>query len=149
MPALAAGKLVGSFCLTEPEAGSDAGSLRTTARRDGAGYVINGTKRFITNAPHAGIFTVMARTRPESKGADGITAFLVDANPGITIGTRDKKMGQRGALTADVIFDDSTFRRRRSSAAGMEGAGFQDRDEGPGPRPDSHRRAFASAPPGG
>jgi acyl-CoA dehydrogenase len=107
LPALATGKLVSSFCLTEPEAGSDAASLRTTARRDGAGYVINGTKRYITNAPNAGIFTVMARTRPDSKGADGITAFLVDANlRGISVGSVDKKMGQRGALTADVIFDD-------------------------------------------
>ena len=107
LPALASGKLISSFCLTEPESGSDAGSLRTTARRDGAGYIINGTKRYITNAPHAGIFTVMARSRSDSKGAEGITAFLVDANlPGISIGSPDKKMGQRGALTSDVVFDD-------------------------------------------
>jgi acyl-CoA dehydrogenase len=107
LPALASGKLISSFCLTEPESGSDAGSLRTTARHDGAGYIINGTKRYITNAPNAGIFTVMARSRPDSKGAEGITAFLVDANlQGITIGSADKKMGQRGALTSDVVFDD-------------------------------------------
>lgn len=107
LPALASGKLISSFCLTEPESGSDAGSLRTTARRDGAGYIINGTKRYITNAPHAGIFTVMARSRSDSKGAEGITAFLIDANlPGISIGSPDKKMGQRGALTSDVVFDD-------------------------------------------
>ena len=127
LPALASGKLISSFCLTEPESGSDAGSLRTTARHDGAGYVINGTKRYITNAPHAGIFTVMARSRPESKGAEGITAFLVDANlKGITIGSADKKMGQRGALTSDVIFDDVHVPATAIiGGPGLEGQGFK------------------------
>src|SRR3546814_15787477 len=69
LPRLASGELIGSFALTEPEAGSDAGSLRCTAVRDGDFYVLNGTKRFITNAPEAGIFTVMARTDPAIKGA--------------------------------------------------------------------------------
>jgi len=127
LPALAAGELVSSFCLTEPEAGSDAASLRTTARRDGDGYVINGTKRFITNAPNAGIFTVMARSRPEIKGAEAITAFLVDANlPGISVGSPDKKMGQRGALTSDVIFDDVHVPATAIvGGPGMEGQGFK------------------------
>ena len=127
LPALAAGELVSSFCLTEPEAGSDAGSLRTTARCEGADYIINGTKRFITNAPNAGIFTVMARTRPDSKGAGGITAFLVDAKlSGISVGKPDKKMGQRGALTSDVNFDD--VRVPETAILGgpsMEGQGFK------------------------
>jgi acyl-CoA dehydrogenase len=127
LPALAAGELVSSFCLTEPEAGSDAASLRTTARRDGDGYVINGTKRFITNAPNAGIFTVMARSRPDSKGADGITAFLVDADrPGILVGSPDKKMGQRGALTSDVVFDDVHVPATAIvGGPNMEGQGFK------------------------
>jgi acyl-CoA dehydrogenase len=127
LPALASGKLISSFCLTEPESGSDAGSLRTTARHDGAGYIINGTKRYITNAPNAGIFTVMARSRPDSKGAEGITAFLVDANlKGITIGLADKKMGQRGALTSDVIFDDVYVPATAIiGGASLEGQGFK------------------------
>ncbi len=127
LPALAAGELVSSFCLTEPEAGSDAASLRTTARRDGDGYVINGTKRFITNAPNAGIFTVMARSRPDSKGAEGITAFLVDADlPGISVGSPDKKMGQRGALTSDVVFDDVHVPATAIvGGPSMEGQGFK------------------------
>jgi acyl-CoA dehydrogenase len=127
LPKLASGELIGSFCLTEPEAGSDAGSLRTTARRDGESYVINGTKRYITNAPSAGLFTVMARSRPDVKGADGISAFLVDASlPGIAIGTPNKKMGQRGAMVADVIFDN--VRVPASAIVGgpdKEGQGFR------------------------
>lgn len=107
LPRMASGELVGSFCLTEPEAGSDAGSLRTSARRDGDDFILNGTKRFITNAPQAGIFTVFARTDPESKTASGVSAFLVDASlPGITLGKKDRKMGQQGAHTCDVIFED-------------------------------------------
>ena len=96
LPRLAAGEIVGSFALTEPGAGSDAASLTTSARRSGNGWVLNGTKRFITNAPHAGLFTVMARTDPAQKGAAGISAFLVEApNLGLKIGKRDKKMGQQ------------------------------------------------------
>ncbi len=107
LPKLAAGEMVASFALTEPEAGSDAASLRTRAELQGEHYVVNGTKRFITNAPHASIFTLMARTDSGNKGAGGISAFIVDAkSPGIRIGKPDKKMGQRGAHTADVIFDN-------------------------------------------
>lgn len=107
LPRIASGELIASFCLTEPDAGSDAASVRTTARKDGDSYVLNGTKRFITNAPEAGVFTVMARSEPEVPGAAGISAFLVDADtPGITVGPCDVKMGQRGAHTADVVFDD-------------------------------------------
>ena len=79
LPRIATGELIGSFALTEPDVGSDAGSVRTTAVRDGDTYVLNGTKRFITNAPLAGAFTVMARTDPAQKGAAGVSAFVVEA----------------------------------------------------------------------
>jgi acyl-CoA dehydrogenase len=125
LPRLATGELVGSFCLTEPEAGSDAASLRTSARRDGDAYVLNGTKRYITNAPVAGVFTVMARTDPESKGAGGISAFLVEAGtPGLSIGKVDKKMGQKGSLTADVVFEDCRV-PETALIGGREGIGFK------------------------
>jgi acyl-CoA dehydrogenase len=125
LPRMARGELIGSFCLTEPEAGSDAASLRTKATRDGDDYVLNGTKRYITNAPVAGLFTVMARTDPESKGAGGISAFLVEAGtPGLSVGKIDKKMGQKGSLTADVVFEEC---RVPASAliGGREGVGFK------------------------
>jgi acyl-CoA dehydrogenase len=125
LPKLASGEVIGSFCLTEPESGSDAASLRTSARRDGDGYVLNGTKRYITNAPEAGIYTVMARTDPEKRGASGISAFIVErGTPGLTVAKPDRKMGQRGAHTADVIFEDC---RVPASAVigGVEGVGFK------------------------
>ena len=107
LPKLATGEIIASFALTEPEAGSDAASIRTTAVKDGDFYIVNGTKRFITNAPHAGMFTLMARTNPADKGAGGVSSFIVDAKtPGISFGKYDKKMGQRGAHTCDVIFDN-------------------------------------------
>ncbi len=108
LPRLASGEIIGSFALTEPEAGSDAGSLKTMARRDGNDrLVINGAKRFITNAPEAGLFTLFARTDPDSRDARGVSAFVIEADtPGITIGATDRKMGQKGAHTADVTFED-------------------------------------------
>ncbi len=125
LPRLATGEVIASFALTEPGSGSDAASIRTSAVRDGDDYVINGTKRFITNAPHAGVFTLMARTNPEDKGAGGISAFIVDAKtPGISLGKKDKKMGQRGAHTCDVIFEDC--RVPASNIIGLkEGRGFK------------------------
>ena len=125
LPRLASGEITSSFALTEPDSGSDAGALRTTARRDGDDYVIDGTKRFITNAPRAGLFTLMARTNPDEKGARGVSAFLVEApRPGLSIGKPDRKMGQQGSLTADVIFDNC---RVPASAllGGVEGQGFK------------------------
>ncbi|MFW6028372.1 MAG: acyl-CoA dehydrogenase family protein, partial [bacterium] len=102
LPRMATGELIGAFCLTEPDAGSDAASLKTAAVRDGDYYRITGTKRYITNAPRAGLFTVMARTDPAEPGARGVSAFIVDAGlPGLSIGKPDRKMGQRGALTSD------------------------------------------------
>ncbi|WP_431860919.1 acyl-CoA dehydrogenase family protein [Azospirillum sp.] len=125
LPKLASGEIIGSFALTEPEAGSDAGSLRTSARRDGDHYVLNGTKRFITNAPEAGLFTVFARTDPESRDAKGVSAFLVEAGtPGLTVGKLDRKMGQKGAHTADVIFEDCRV-PAANIIGGKEGQGFK------------------------
>jgi acyl-CoA dehydrogenase len=125
LPQLASGSVVASFALTEPGSGSDAASLSTTARRDGDCYVLNGTKRYITNAPEAGIFTVMARTDPAIKGASGISAFIVErATKGLSLGKVDKKMGQRGAHTCDVIFDDCRV-PAENLIGGREGVGFK------------------------
>ncbi|MDE1173632.1 MAG: acyl-CoA dehydrogenase family protein [Parvibaculaceae bacterium] len=108
LPRVASGEVITSFALTEPEAGSDAASLRTTAIRDGDHYVINGTKRFITNANKAHAFTLMARTDPRTPGAKGVSAFIVPRDtPGISIGKPDKKMGQQGAHICDVIFENA------------------------------------------
>ena len=107
LPRLASGEVMASFALTEPNAGSDAASLTTSAVLEGDHYRVNGTKRYITNAPRAGVFTLMARTDPATKGAAGITAFILPAEtPGISFGKLDKKMGQKGTMTCDVIFDD-------------------------------------------
>jgi acyl-CoA dehydrogenase len=106
LPRLASGELIGSFALTEAEAGSDPAGLRTTARRDGDDWVLDGSKRYITNAPLADLFMVFARTDPAEKGGRGISTFVVDATaPGVGVGPRDHKMGQAGAWTAEVFFD--------------------------------------------
>ncbi|MEC8454143.1 MAG: acyl-CoA dehydrogenase family protein, partial [Pseudomonadota bacterium] len=123
LPRYAAGDWISCFCLTEPEAGSDAASLRTTAVRDGDHYIINGTKRYITNAKVAHTFNVMARTDPDNKGARGISSFIVERDtPGITLGSVDKKMGQAGSMTCDVIFEDC--RVPAENLIGGEGEGF-------------------------
>jgi acyl-CoA dehydrogenase len=123
LPRLAAGELIGSFALTEAEAGSDPAGLRTTARRDGDGWVINGGKRYITNAPIADLFVVFARSNPAEKGGRGISSFVVDAKaPGVTVGPHDKKMGQSGAWTAEVFFDD--VRVGADALIGEEGRGY-------------------------
>lgn len=125
LPRLASGEITGSFALTEPESGSDAGSLKTTARRDGDHYLLNGSKRYITNAPEAGVFTVMARTDLQSKDAKGVSAFIVERNtPGLSVGPADRKMGQRGSHTADVIFDNVRV-PAGSIIGGKEGQGFK------------------------
>ncbi|OVZ60684.1 acyl-CoA dehydrogenase [Pigmentiphaga sp. NML080357] len=121
LPGLASGELRAAFCLTEPDAGSDAASLKTRAERDGDMLVINGTKRFITNATRAHVFTVMARTDPAAPGAAGISAILVDRDtPGLHIGKPEKKLGQRGSPISDVIFDD--VRVPVANVIGGEGA---------------------------
>lgn len=125
LPRLAAGDLVSAFALTEPEAGSDAASLRTAARRDGDSYILNGGKRFITNGPHAGLFTVFARTDASKKGGDGISAFLVEApRPGLSRGKPEKKMGQQGAHVCDIIFEDCRV-DADALLGGVEGEGFR------------------------
>jgi len=125
LPRMASGELIGSFALTEPDVGSDAASVRTRAVRDGDHYIISGTKRFITNAPRAGVFTLMARTGTKEDGARGVSAFLVDANlGGITLGKPDKKMGQKGSLTCDVILDNVRV-PADALIGGEEGRGFK------------------------
>jgi acyl-CoA dehydrogenase len=124
LPKYASGELIGSFCLTEPDVGSDAAAIKTTAVKKGNEYVLNGTKRYITNAPRAGTFTVMARTDLTITGAKGISAFIVDAStPGITLGPKDKKMGQQGSHTCDVIFEDCHV-PAENIIGGVEGKGF-------------------------
>ncbi len=125
VPRLATGELIGSFCLTEPDVGSDAASLKTRADRDGDHYVLNGTKRFITNGPVAGLYTVMARTDQNNTGAGGITAFIVEGDtPGLIRGKPDRKMGQHGAHTCDIIFENC--RVPAENIIGLkEGQGFK------------------------
>lgn len=107
LPRLASGEVTASFGLTEAEAGSDPSSLTTTARRDGSDWVINGSKRYITNSPVAEVIMVFARTNPDERGNRGISTFLVPAGtPGLSVGPRDHKMGQFGAWTADVHLDE-------------------------------------------
>jgi acyl-CoA dehydrogenase len=122
LPRLAGGTAIGAFALTEAEAGSDPSTLTTTAAKDGGAYVINGSKRFITNAPEADVFMVFARTGGE--GSRGISTFIVEAGtPGLTVGPPDQKMGQRGAHTAEVFFDD--VRVPAAAMVGAEGTGFR------------------------
>jgi acyl-CoA dehydrogenase len=105
LPRLASGEVVASFALTEPDAGSDPSRLVTTARQDEAGWVIDGLKRYITNAPAAGVFMVFARTDPQAPPGKGIGVFIVPAlTDGVAVAARDHKMGQAGAWTADVAF---------------------------------------------
>lgn len=125
LPKIASGEYVTSFALTEPDAGSDAGSLKTTAHTDGGDYLLNGTKRFITNAPRADILTVMARTNTEIKGAGGISAFIVRRDtPGLSFGKPEKKMGQQGAHISDVIFEDCRV-PAENIIGSVEGVGFK------------------------
>lgn len=124
-PRIAAGSIA-SFGLTEPDSGSDSSSLATRAVGNGDHYVLNGAKRYITNAPMADVILVMARTSTENlPGNAHVSAFLVPADsPGVTIGKPDKKMGQRGALTADVMLDDVRV-PREALLGGVEGRGFK------------------------
>ncbi len=124
LPGVASGEVVTSFALTEPEAGSDSGAVRTRAERDGNDYVLNGSKRYITNAARASLFTVMARTNPEAKGGAGVSAFLVPSDlPGVSVGKAEKKMGQQGAHIHDVNFDN--VRVPAENRLGEEGQGFR------------------------
>lgn len=124
LPKIAAGEVITSFALTEPGAGSDAGSVQTKAIRDGDHYVLNGSKRYITNADKADLFTVMARTDPDTPGAKGVSAFIVErSTPGVSVGEPEKKMGQQGANVCDVYFDN--VRVPVENRIGEEGQGMK------------------------
>ena len=124
LPGIASGDLIASFALTEPEAGSDAAGLKTKATRDGDHYILNGTKRYITNANKADLFTVMARTNPNEPGAKGVSAFIVErGTPGLSVGVPEKKMGQQGAHICDVIFENA--RVPAENLIAKEGEGFK------------------------
>jgi acyl-CoA dehydrogenase len=106
LPRLASGEWTASFALTEAKAGSDPSGLRTSARREDGGWVLDGSKRFITNAPVADLFMVFARHDQEEPAARDISVFLVPRDaPGLSVGPKDEKMGQHGALTAEVFLD--------------------------------------------
>ena len=122
LPAMAQGEKIGAFALTEPEAGSDAGSIRTTATRQGDRYLLNGTKHFITNAPIADVITVMAVT-DKNKGIRGITSFIVEKDfPGFAVGRTERKMGLRGAHTAELVFSNCVV--PVENVLGQEGEGY-------------------------
>ncbi|RJF85911.1 acyl-CoA dehydrogenase family protein [Sphingomonas cavernae] len=122
LPRIASGEIITSFALTEPDVGSDSAAVKTRAVKDGDVYKLSGTKRFITNADKASLFTVMARTGGE--GAHGVSAFLVPADlPGLRIGTPEKKMGQQGAHVCDVHFDETPV--PAANLLGAEGDGFK------------------------
>jgi alkylation response protein AidB-like acyl-CoA dehydrogenase len=123
LPRLASGEWLGAYALTEPGSGSDAAAMRTTAQRDGDEYVLNGSKRFITNAGVATLYTVFAKTDPEA-GHAGISAFLVEADsPGFSVGRIEPKMGIKGSTTGELLFDDC--RVPANNLLGEEGEGFR------------------------
>ena len=123
LPLLARGDLLGAFALTEPSSGSDAASLKATARRNGGGYVLNGTKVFITNIGRAGLYVVFARTSPDPKAA-GVSAFLVPADsPGLRVGQVFDKMGLHGSPTGELVLED--VRVPEENRLGPEGQGFR------------------------
>jgi len=125
LPRLASGEVRGGLALTEPDAGTDLQAIRLTARREGDHYVLNGTKCFITNAPIAGLFTVMARTDPEDLSARGVTAFLVERGmPGLSTGPAYKKMGQAGSPVSEVHMDNCIV-PVENVIGGREGQGFK------------------------
>jgi acyl-CoA dehydrogenase len=122
LPLIASGEIITSFALTEPDVGSDSGSVKTRAELDGDAYVLNGSKRYITNADKADLFTVMARTG--GPGPKGVTAFLVPRDlPGLSVGKPERKMGQHGAHVCDVNFDN--VRVPVDNRLGAEGDGFK------------------------
>ena len=123
LPRIASGEIVTSFALTEPDVGSDSGAVKTRAVRDGDVYRLSGTKRYITNADKADLFTVMARTGDEP-GGRGVSAFLVPRDlPGVSVGEPEKKMGQKGAKVADLNLDDVPV--PAANRLGEEGQGFK------------------------
>jgi alkylation response protein AidB-like acyl-CoA dehydrogenase len=123
LPRLASGEWIGAYALTEAGSGSDSAAMRTEARRDGDEYVLNGSKRFITNAGVAGLYTVFAKTDPDA-GHAGISCFLVEAGaPGFEVGRSEPKMGIKGSTTGEVFFNDC--RIPATNLVGEEGEGFK------------------------
>jgi acyl-CoA dehydrogenase len=123
LPAACAGEKVGAICVTESHAGSDVAGLKTRAERDGDGWLINGSKTFITNGVHADIYIVAARTDPKAKGSRGISLFIVEkGNPGLKIAHKFDKHGWRASDTAELFFDD--LRLPADALLGEEGKGF-------------------------
>ncbi|WP_088634431.1 acyl-CoA dehydrogenase family protein [Phaeobacter sp. 22II1-1F12B] len=125
LPLMARGEATGCLALTEPNAGSEASNIETTARREGDTYVLNGMKRYITNAPIADLFTVFARTDPDSTGARGISAFIVERGmPGLSTSAPYKMMGQAGSPVGEVHFNDCVV-PAANLIGGVEGVGFK------------------------
>lgn len=123
VPKLASGEYLGAFCLTEPSAGSDAGSLKSKAVKKGDHYIINGSKVFITNGGEADVYIVFASTSPEL-GSKGISAFIVERDtPGLVIGKDEKKMGLHGSRTLQLSFED--MKVPAQNLLGEEGEGFK------------------------
>ncbi len=124
LPGMARGEIIGAFALTEPASGSDAASLRTSARREGADYVLNGTKVFITGIGRAGMYLVFARTRPDEPGAAGVSCFIVPAQaPGLRMGQIFHKMGLHGSPTGELVLED--VRVPAANLLHEEGGGFR------------------------
>jgi len=122
VPDLASGKKIGSWCLTEPGSGSDAGGMLTTAEKKGSDYVLNGTKNFITNGSYASTFVVMAKTDP-SKGKAGISAFIVEKEMGVRVGKKENKLGFRSSDTVQLVFEN--VRVPAANLLGQEGDGLK------------------------
>jgi alkylation response protein AidB-like acyl-CoA dehydrogenase len=123
LPKLAAGEIYGAYCLTEPNAGSDAAALQTTARLEGDEWILDGTKIWVTNGGIAGLFVVYARTDPKVSKAKGISAFLVPRDaPGVSIGKHEKKTGIRASSTTEVLFQNA--RIPKDNLLGGAGKGF-------------------------
>ncbi len=125
VPRLATGEVISSFCLTEPDVGSDAASLKTRADKDGDHYILNGTKRYITNGPEAGLYTVLARTDKNNKGAGGLPAFIGEGDrPALIRGKPDGKIGLKGAHVCVITFEDCRV-PAENIIGGKEGQGFK------------------------
>lgn len=125
LPRMATGELTGCLALTEPDAGSEATNVQTTASLQGEHYILNGRKCYITNAPIADVFTVVARTEEGSKGSAGLSAFIVERNtPGLRTGPAYKKMGQAGSPVSDVYFENCAI-PTANLIGGKEGVGFK------------------------
>ena len=120
LPRLASGELIGAYCLTEANAGSDAASLKTSAKRDGDDWILNGTKMWVTNGADAGVYIVYARTDPQAPKARGISAFLVPRDtPGVSVGKKEKKVGIRASSTTEILFENA--RVPNANLLGQEG----------------------------